>query len=595
MSSTAAVAPRTRTMLDDLLDRTPVTDRVFHDLKHTQPLVESLVDRSRLLSGEGAVLVIAPNVTLPAALIEQGYQVALWHVSDGILTADLVPFVERSGPLDELLSASGDEGRFDLIILPFVLEAVTEHPTVVLSRLREMLVPAGRIVLASRRPGGITERLRALSGSTQVPDPSLAAPPPSFSWPPLPQRRLFGAGELRRWSQQAGLRVAAEAPVVERTAALPIHALDLGAWLQAEVTQGVRVAFPSLRDCVLYELAAVPGSVSRLRTRSHTRADHPYVTVAVTRPAMASLDYLLARLAEQSYPAYRFEVLVVTLEEHEVLELAREWPFAVRTVQCGELAGPVAANALLRAAHGDVVAYIDDLGLPPRGWLDIGVDGLTGYDVGLTGRITAHGLSALPFLALPGWRPISRDQGWFSASNTFYLREAALEAGGFEEPERGAPARLGWDNTLVERMRALGYTARFEPHLYLQRLFPFPGQRERRSWIARELRLAFEVPGVIAREPGLRKTLLWRGVFAARRTMYFDVLLAGVVLAVVFRQPWWLVLAMPWLIAIRTFVPYWPISSWRTGVRNLRGILFRHALWLVGLAAGSVRAGRFVL
>ena len=71
------------------------------------------------------ILVVAPNASLPAALVGPGYEVTLWHVAHGIITPELANRAERTGSLDELLSATFGEGdgRFEVIVLPFVLEA----------------------------------------------------------------------------------------------------------------------------------------------------------------------------------------------------------------------------------------------------------------------------------------------------------------------------------------------------------------------------------------------------------------------------------------------------------------------------------------
>ena len=596
MSVKAAAAPKSSTLLDYLLDRMAITDRVYHDLKHTQPLVESVVDRIEALPTKSKILIVAPNASLPAAALELDYDVCMWHVSEGILTPELVTRAERTGSLDELLSGEACEGCFDAIVLPFVLEATTEHPVAVLSRLRGLLRPNGTLIVASRSAGGASQRLRALSGQGAIRDPFLNPPAPSFSWPQLPERRVFADSDLRGWSAQAGLRVERLAFVIDRHAALPIHALDLPTWLGAKVIQLMRVVFPGLRDCMVAELTPIPQSAWRLRRREELRGERPLVSVAVMHEHHGSLKHLLERLARQSYPCESFEVLVAAPPDLDVPEIAGAWPFSVRRVAVADTSGPGAANALIHAAAGDIVALTDDLALPPRGWVDIAVESLAASGAALTGRVSAHGLSAQPFLALPGFRPIPREQGWFPASNTFYVREAALEAGGFDEHDQTWPEpRLGWENSRAERLRRHGYETRFEPLLFIERRFPFPGPGARRSWMSREFRLAFELPGVISRDPSLRRRLLWRRLFAARRTMYFDLLLAGLALAPVFRQPLWVVLVLPWLIAIRNYVPYWPVSAWGTGIRNLRGMVFRHLVWLTGLTVGSVRAGRVVL
>ncbi len=591
----AAVFGGERLLLDDALEEMAITDRVYHDLKHTQPLVEFLVTRIRSLAPSGRVLLVAPNATLPVALQKLGYELSVWHVPHGILTEDLLRDAERTAPLDQLMVDDGGEAVFDVIVLPMILEAIAEHPAAVLDRLRGRLRPKGRLLVAYRRSGGLTHRLSALTGSPSLPDPLLDRPRLSFSWPLLPERRSFSTRELRGWCLEAGLRLERESLVVDRHAAVPTNAMTVAGWVGAEAGHAVRVAVPGLRDCAVAEIAQLPAAARRLRRGAQAQDALPFVTVAAGRPRQGNLGRLLAALADQSYPAGRFEVIVASAGD-ETLPEPGSLPFAFRTVECAEASGPVAANALMRAASGEIVAMTDTCAVPPRGWLDTGAETMSGFAVAVAGRVMANRSSAQPFLALPGAQSTERDTGWFPTANSFYLKDAALEAGGFDEKDQlRSGQRLGWENRLAARLRALGYPTRFDPLLYTERHFPFP-TRGRGAWMADEFRRAYELPGEIARQPALRGRLLWRGLFAARRTMYFDLLLVGVVLAVVFRQPLWLLLSAHWLLAVvPKYVPLWPASAWGTAARNLRGIVFRHLLWALGLAAGSVRARRLVL
>ena len=592
----AAVFGGERLLLDDTLEEMAITDRVYHDLKHTQPLVEFLVSRIRSLVSGGRVLLVAPNATLPVALLKLGYEVSVWHVPHGILTEDLLRSAERTAPLDQLMTPDSGEAAFDVIVLPMILEATAEHPAAILEGLRGRLRPKGRVLVAYRRAGGLTHRLIALTGRPSLPDPLLDRPPLSFSWPLLPERRSLGTAELRGWCLEAGLRLERETLVVDRHAAVPTNAMTVAAWIGAEAGHAVRTTIPAFRDVAVAEIAQLPAAARRLRNRAEAQEALPFVTVAVGRPRQGKLSRLLAALADQSYPAGRFEVLLPSVEGDDELPDPASVPFAVRTVECAEPFGPVAANAMLRAASGEIVALTDTCSVPPRGWLDTGAESMSGFAVAVAGRVLADRSSAQPFLALPGAQSTDHDTGWFPAANSFYLKEAALEAGGFDEgDQQKSGQRLGWENRLASRLRALGYPTRFDPLLYLDRHFPFP-MRGRGAWMADELRRAYELPGEIARQPALRSRLLWRGLFAARRTMYFDLLLVGVVLAVVFRQPLWLLLSAHWLLAVvPKYVPLWPASAWGTAARNLRGIVFRHVLWSAGLAAGSLRARRLVL
>ena len=583
-------------MLDDTLEEMTITDRVYHDLKHTQPLVEFLVGRARSLVSGGRILLVAPNATLPVALRKLGNEVSVWNVPHGILTEDLAHGAERTAPLDQLMVGHGSEATFDVIVLPMVLEATAEHPAGVLDRLRDWLGAKGRLLVVYRRAGGLSHRLSALTGRPPLPDPLLDRPSLSFSWPVLPELRSFGSAELRGWCLEAGLRLEREALVVDRHAAVPTNAMTVSSWVGAQAGYAVKVAVPGLRDCAVAEIALLPAAARRLRRRAEGQDALPFVTVAVGRPRQGQLSRLLTALADQSYPASRFEVVVPSAGGDEELPEPGSLPFAFRTVECPQRSGPLAANAMLRTADGEIVAMTDTCAVPPRGWLDTGSEAMSGFAVAVAGRVRADRSSAQPFLALPGAQSTEFDTGWFPAANSFYLRDAALDAGGFDESDQlRSSQRLGWENRLAARLRALGYPTRFDPLLYTERHFPFP-TRGRGAWIAEEFRRAYELPGEIARQPALRRRLLWRRIFAAKRTMYFDLLLLGVALALAFRQPLWLLLSAHWLLeVIPRFVPLWPVSAWGTAARNLRGIVFRHVLWAVGFAAGSISARRLVL
>src|SRR5260370_36007940 len=119
----------------------------------------------------------------------------------------------------------GGESRFEVLVLPMILEAIAEHPAPILDRLRGRLRPKGRLLVAYRRSGGLTHRLSALTGSPSLPDPLLDQPRLSFSWPLLPERRSFSTRELRGWCLESGLRLERESLVVDPPAAGPTKAV----------------------------------------------------------------------------------------------------------------------------------------------------------------------------------------------------------------------------------------------------------------------------------------------------------------------------------------------------------------------------------
>jgi glycosyltransferase involved in cell wall biosynthesis len=96
--------------------------------------------------------------------------------------------------------------------------------------------------------------------------------------------------------------------------------------------------------------------------------------VTPTHQRRESLRRTLRALADQDYPAGRFEVIVVadgctdgTIALLERLECAA--PFRLRWIVQAQ-AGPAAArNAAIAAAAGDIIAFLDDDVVPVAGWL----------------------------------------------------------------------------------------------------------------------------------------------------------------------------------------------------------------------------------
>jgi hypothetical protein len=257
-------------------------------------------------------------------------------------------------------------------------------------------------------------------------------------------------------------------------------------------------------------------------------------------------------------------------------------------------------NRALRQARGDVIAVTDDCSELPVEWVEQGVDSLTNWTAATTGPVVAAPGSAGPFLTLPGSRPNPGPEPWFSPFNSFYARAVALEVGGFDESREspGWGGKTGWDTSLASRILRDGLPVRAVREPTVNRLFPFPRSepyRWRKRWMAIEFIRACQLPAAIRALGVTGDRMLVGHVFASSRTALFDALVVGVVAAAISRNAWWLLLTIPWLYALRRYLPVWPPSEWSTAARNFQGILIRHALWLGGLAAGSIAARRPVL
>lgn len=233
--------------IDPVMDSLAVTDRVYFHLKWTEPLVAELVRRAVAVKGAGKLLLICPNETLARVLIKLGYDADIWQVPHAIFSPQLREQAVKSAALDELLAAPAPVGGYDLIVMPFVLEAAGEDPTAVLSTLANCLKQDGVLLVAVRlpRPG------------RKVLQPALA----SLSWPLLPATRTVTVPEIFSASRQAGLKVTRGNHVISRTATISSQPMALAEWLRAVAVHQAKRLFPGWRDCYV---ATLTGAATRI-------------------------------------------------------------------------------------------------------------------------------------------------------------------------------------------------------------------------------------------------------------------------------------------------------------------------------------------
>lgn len=430
------LAPRSepeRQLLDQMLDVLPVTDMAYHALHHTQPLAEALLRRVRQLRPDGGcVLLVAPNELLTVAVRRLGYDVGVWHVTTGSMSYELCRMASRSGSLDELLTASLGPARWDLVVLPYVMEAAQVHPVEQLQRLREALAPGGRLVVAYRRVGSLENRIAGVRGRNTLPDPYLHRRHVSLSWPNLEPRRRFGSGELRAWCTVAGFRVEDETFERDSKATVPIEVMSVRHWLGAHVRSAAKRVAPSLRDIGVATLSPHPGE-------PRDASQPSLVSIAVFGSTPEASDRVLRALAEQSYPRELLDVLLVHNGDPGFGQLTKApRGFSVRSIRfSSEEHRSAAANTALCEAHGSVIGFTDDACALPRGWVDTGAYALNGWTAAVSGRVIG-GDGSVPL------------------ANSFYVRSALFEAG-------------GWHADADSRLKALGYEVKLEETLYVSR------------------------------------------------------------------------------------------------------------------------------
>jgi len=546
------------TLVLDVLDELPVTDTVYHDLAYTRPLAARLYEAATRSPKHDRVLLVGPNAALAQTLAAEHWPIEIWHVPEVAITETLRASVTRVGDLEALFDQPAEDGPFDVIVLPFVLDAAGIEPAALLATVRRMTAPRGIVIVAVRRAGSLHARLRAVAGrSISSTDANLRH---SWSWPSAVQRRELDPQGLRSAARAAGFRLTTAEPVLDARATAGVDALPLAHWLRAQGAHAVKRAIPALRDT----LVAVLTPFSDRAGDAHDR-DFPTVSVVVVGEDTDRALRIVGELEEQTYPRDRIEVT-----------------FAAP--------GAMSANAALRDARGEIVAFTDDLSRPPAGWVESGVRAMGDFTAALAGGVLASQDSAVPFLALPDRKLRAGGHGLYLAANSFYLREAVLSVGGFDESFGQA---WGWDSTAAARLRAAGFPIGEDETAFVFRSYPFPPNR---SWIREEFQRTRDIPFAVRCDPTLRHRALNRRYFASERTRGFDFALVGVGLAVARRKPAYaFVLAVPWMRSVVEYVDLWPPAEWRTSIRNLRGIVLRNAIWLAGLTVGSVQARRMVL
>lgn len=178
----------------------------------------------------------------------------------------------------------------------------------------------------------------------------------------------------------------------------------------------------------------------------------PAVSVIINTLNRAKyLENTLRALRHLDYP--EFEVIVVNGPSNDGTEaLLDRWSRSIKRLRCPEPNLSMSRNIGIRAAAGDVVAFIDDDGVPDSMWLkrltpaydDPSVGGAGGYvfnhtGVEYQGKVVVHDLVGnylkfdsfpeLSGLCFPGTR---RFPGLIGVNSSF-RRSALLEVGGFDE------------------------------------------------------------------------------------------------------------------------------------------------------------------
>jgi glycosyltransferase involved in cell wall biosynthesis len=241
----------------------------------------------------------------------------------------------------------------------------------------------------------------------------------------------------------------------------------------------------------------------------------PNVAVVVaTHNRAERLEALLASLANGTFPADSFELVVVddgsTDETAAVLRRAAAGGrLRLRTIARSHAGGPAGArNDGWRAAHAPLVAFTDDDCVVDPGWLAALVERARAHP----GSIVQGRTEPNP-AELDAWGPFSRTLAvrrlgpWYQTCNILYPRELLERLGGFDAGAYSGPG--GEDTDLAWRAFELGREAVYADDALVfhavSRLGPLGRLRVAWRWT--------ETMRVFARHPQLRRSELKRGLF----------------------------------------------------------------------------------
>jgi len=258
--------------------------------------------------------------------------------------------------------------------------------------------------------------------------------------------------------------------------------------------------------------------------------------------------------------------------------------------------GPAGArNAGIAATSAPLLAFTDADCTPTRQWLGAVVRALGDADLVSGPVLPDEGVPAGPF---DRTLRLADASDRFETANLAVRRTIAAEVGGFEpfapvpgRPELGLrprPDQGHFGEDVVFGWRALRAGARrvfAREALVHHAVFP----RGPRGYVIERWRLRY-FPALVREVPELRGSMPGR-VFLSRRTLRFDVAVAGIGLAIARRRPGLAALAIPYVRRdLRTWRPFT-----RGGLVENGALVLGDAVGLAALVRGAIAARRLLL
>jgi glycosyltransferase involved in cell wall biosynthesis len=585
--------------LENILDDLQLTDRVYFHLNMALPLTLQMIQRVQAASAGGKVLMLGGNTLMAHALLRLGFELEIWQLKGGHLADDLSAHITRHVSVEELSRSTLDieKQRYSAIVFAYLMESLSIPPDAFLTHLKSGLIDGGSIILAITNLSSLVIRLKSLTGKNFLPNPDMPSIF-SFSWTALPVVRYYHQDEIIQRCRKAGFRVQEFSYVRGTRAFQVIEPLGFQQYLSLQLSHILKGLFPSTRDVLLLHISPRVADEIVQRERANN-LDPPFVSVFVSSQREgASLRETLSSLQDQTYPLDRFEVVVIhTGVSTDVTEIISESITSsppVREYLTLNPEGPEIRNSAMTEAQGTICAHTDDACHLPADWLLTAVESFDENTAVLSGPSIPSLGSGPRFPGIHKLDPGEHDAALFRISNVFYRRAVALAAGGFNTSysNKNGTSRFGWDTELAWRIKRLGWETQFALDVYTYRTSPW---LSRLRWIPEQWRKARDIPRLVADVPELKEALLTNRYFASKQTLYFNLLLASILIVAV--TGWWplLLLGVPWVVALSERLDFWPPRQWITTARIIVRWVLRHFIWLGGFLFGSIRARRLVM
>lgn len=296
--------------------------------------------------------------------------------------------------------------------------------------------------------------------------------------------------------------------------------------------------------------------------------------------AEATLPRTLEALAGQDFDG-PYEVLVVDNGSVDrTANVGDGFPELVRTIRQADLGAAVGRNVGVAQSSGSALAFCDSDVFPTAGWLQAGVEALTGADL-VQGHVLPDPQARMGPFDRSLW--ITHEVGLYETANLFVTREAFDRVGGFADWIRldgGRP--FGEDVWFGWRARRLGVTTAFcEGALAHHAVF----ERGWREYAGERGRLRY-FPAMAATIPELREHFFYRRLFLNSRTAALDLGLAGALAALALRSPLPLAALAPYARHVARGARPFGVASW-PGVAGAHVIA--DAVGFAALVRGSLR------